>query len=145
MVVRNLMWQLAVMMVLRCTKQLDYPCQINLPQNLTSTTSVNIETNFSPYSNSRQSYHIRKQFIKIFQVHQLKPEIQSNPKKVNYLDINFILISGIYETFNKINNKPRYINDHPNHLPAILREISKYVSKRINTNSSNESALNKRA
>lgn len=55
------------------------------------------------------------------------------------------MISGIYETFNKINNKPRYINNHSNHLPAILREIPKYVSKRINTNLSNESTLNKRA
>ena len=61
---------------------------------------------------------------------------------MDYLDITFDLNTGTYKPYNKINNDPRYINASSNHPPNIIKHISKFVSKRISTNSSNEDIFN---
>ena len=41
-----------------------------------------------------------------------------------------------------MNNDPKYINAKSNYPPNVIKEIGKYVSKRISMNSSNEEIFN---
>ena len=72
-------------------------------------------------------------------------DIKCNLKIVNYLDISFDLNTDIYKPFNKPNNKPLYINASSNHPPSVVKQIPKFVSKRITTNSCNEDIFRKSA
>ena len=44
---------------------------------------------------------------------------------LGFLDVKFDLDNNVYKPIHKENNKPIYINKHSNHLPSILRQISK--------------------
>ena len=72
-----------------------------------------------------------KERIYLFQQHHLNLEIKCNLKIVDYLDITFDLITGLFKLYKKTNNIPRYVNAKSNHPPSIMKEIPKSVSKRI--------------
>ena len=81
--------------------------------------------------NGHQNDKVRKEMIDVFKQHHLNLEIKCNLKIVDYLDITFDLTTGFFKPYNKTNNIPRYVNAKSNHPPSILKEIPKFVSKRI--------------
>ena len=68
--------------------------------------------------------------------------IKCNLKIVDYLKIRFDFTTDLLKPCNKNQNIPRYVNEKSNHLPSILKEIPKSVSKRISSNSCNEQVFN---
>ena len=70
-------------------------------------------------------------------------DIKCNLKIVDYLDISLDLNTGIYKPFNKLNNKPLYINASSNLPPSVLKRFPKSVSTRITANSYNEDIFHK--
>ena len=83
--------------------------------------------------------------IKFFKHHGLDLEIICNLKRVDYLDVNFDLETGLFKPFNKPNNDPLYIHAKSNHPPSILKQIPKSVSNRLTSHSSNEDVFNEAA
>ena len=67
--------------------------------------------------------------IDLFKEHHLNLEMKCNLKILDYLNITFDLITGLFEKYNETNNVPRYVNAKSNHPPPILKEIMKSVSK----------------
>ena len=83
--------------------------------------------------------------MKLFKEYQLNLDIKCNLKIVDNLDISFDMNTGIYKPINKPNNKPLYINASSNHLPPVLKQIPKPISKRITANSHNQEIFRKSA
>ena len=80
--------------------------------------------------------------LHLFKEHHLNLEIKSNLKIMEYLDIRFDLITGLFKPYNKTNNIPRYVKAKSNHPPSMLKEIPKFVSKHITWNSCNKQVSN---
>ena len=93
-------------------------------------------------SNGPLTESIRKNIKDIFKDLGFKVEITSNIKEVNFLDVNFNLINGTYQPFQKENQTLSYVHKLSNHPNHVLRQIPKSICKRINTNSSNEDMFN---
>ena len=68
--------------------------------------------------------------IDLFKQHHLNLKIKCNLKIVDYLDM-FDFTTGLFKPCNKSNNTPWNVNAKSNDPPSILKEILKYVSKRI--------------
>ena len=81
---------------------------------------------------------VRKVMVDLFKRNGLALDIKTNLKKADYLDLTLNLENDSYQTYNKPNNDPLYINKLSNHPPAITKHIPRSVSKRISSNSSNE-------
>ena len=92
--------------------------------------------------NGHQNDKVRKEMIDVFKQHHLNLKIKCNLQIVDYLDITFDLTTGLFKPYNKTNNIPRYVNAKSNHPPSILKEIPKFVSKRISSNSCYEQVFN---
>ena len=92
--------------------------------------------------NGHQNDKVWKEMIYLFKQHHLNLEIKSNQKIVDYLDITFDWTTGLFKPYNKTNNIPWYVNAKSNHLPSILKEIPKSVSKCISSNSFNKQVFN---
>ena len=92
--------------------------------------------------NGHQNDKVWKEVIDLFKQHHLTLEIKCNLKTVDYFDITLYLTTGLFEPYNKTNNIPRYINAKSNRPLSILKEIPKYVSKRISSNSCNGQVFN---
>jgi len=95
--------------------------------------------------NGHEIDSIRKKLVELFKTHGLAIKISCNLKFSDFLDITFNLENGTYKPYNKPNNDPLYINTESNHPPTIIKQIPESVSKRISTNSSNESIFNQAA
>ena len=54
-------------------------------------------------------------------------------------------LTDIYKVLNKPNKKPLYINTSSNHLPSVLKQIPKSVSKRNTSYSYNKHIFRKSA
>ena len=50
-------------------------------------------------------------------------EIKSNLKKVEFLDVMFNLITGLYTPYNKSNDDLLYINTSSDHPPQIIKQL----------------------
>ena len=68
--------------------------------------------------------------------------IECNLKSVDFLDVTFDLKNNTYKPYCKPNNKPQYINKHSNHPRNVLKQLPKYIEKRISENSSNIEVFN---
>lgn len=64
-------------------------------------------------------------------------DIEMNLKIVDFLDLTFNLINGIYKPYKKPNDTFLYINRDLNHPPHILKELLKVPNDRFCRNSSN--------
>ena len=95
--------------------------------------------------NGHQNNKVRKYLMKVFKKYQLNLDIKCNLKIVDYLDISFDLITGIYKPFNKPNNKLLCINASSGHPPSVLKQIPKSASKRMTANSCNKDIFRKNA
>ena len=80
--------------------------------------------------------------IDLFKQHHLNLQIKCNLNILDYLDITLDLTTGLFKQYNKTNNISRYVTAKSNHVPSILKEIPKSVSKRISSNSCNEQIFN---
>ena len=80
-------------------------------------------------SNGPLTESIRKNIKDIFKDLGFKVEITSNIKEVNFLDVNFNLINGTYQPFQKENQTLSYVHKLSNHPNHVLRQIPKSICK----------------
>ena len=84
---------------------------------------------------------IEKNKQEVFQVlksNGLKITIEANKKVVNFLDVILSLTNGCYNPFMKPNNKLSYVHQQNNHRPALLKNISLNINKRLTSISSSK-------
>ena len=80
----------------------------------------------------------KKAIVQVFKECGLSITIQSNFKKVDFLDVTFDLNNNVYKPFRKEKSKPIYINKHSNHARSILKQLPKSIEKRISETLSNK-------
>ena len=85
----------------------------------------------------------RKNIIKIFKECGLSITCEVNKKIVDFLDVRFNLNDQTYEPYRKLNNEPVYINKQSNHLPNIIADIPKAMSKRLTNISCNKNVFDR--
>ena len=81
----------------------------------------------------------RKNFFKIFQECGLSIVLKINLTSVDFLDVRFDRKQETYTPYRKPNND---IHKHSNHPQNTLRDLLKFISKRISDTSSNEEIFN---
>ena len=91
--------------------------------------------------NERQIDKARKDIAKISKDIGFNIEIKTNLKIVDFLDITFNLIDGIYRPFKKPDDKLSYLHTSSNH-PPFIRQIPSSICCRLSDNSSNEEMFN---
>ena len=64
-------------------------------------------------------------------------------KAVNFLNITLNLTTGKYQTYNKPDSNPLYINILSNHPPSIIKNLPGNISKKINNLSVDKATFNK--
>ena len=80
--------------------------------------------------------NVRKNITGVFIDIGFSLEIETNRKKVNFLDVSLIIITKI-QTIDFF-----YIHSLSNHSPNLLKQISNSIHKRLSKNSSNEEICN---
>ena len=85
---------------------------------------------------------MRKIIIKLFKEVGFQLEIKFNLKKVEFLDVIFNLITGLYTPYKKPNDDLLYINTSSDHPPQIIKQLTNSINKRLCKNSANEQAFN---
>ena len=88
--------------------------------------------------NARGIDKIRKIIIKMFKDVGFQLEIKTNLKQVEFLDVTFNLITGLYTPYKKPNDNLLYINTSSNHLPEVIKQLTNSINKRLCENSANE-------
>ena len=58
-------------------------------------------------------------------------KIKTNLKKVDFLDVMFNLITGLYPTYKKLNHSLLYINTSSDHPPKIIKQRTNSINKRL--------------
>ena len=86
----------------------------------------------------RQAELAKKKICRIFKENGFNITAQANIKKVNFLDINMDLESGIYKPYMKPNDLPIYVHKDSNHPKGILENIPHSVNRRLSSISSNQ-------
>ena len=81
---------------------------------------------------------LKKNVVKTFKDYGLNITIEANFHIVYYLDVTFDLQKGIYLPYRKPDNPPVYINSCSNHPPTVIKQLPKWISKRLSDLSSNE-------
>ena len=79
---------------------------------------------------------LKKKLVKIFREEGLKITVEGGEKSVDFLDVMFDLNSGKYCPYIKPNTTTHYVSTQSNHPPAVLKSITKGISKRLSCNSS---------
>ena len=92
--------------------------------------------------NARGTNKMRKIIIEIFKEIGFQLEIKTNFKKVEFLDVTFNLMTGLYTIYKKPNDNLLYINTSYDHSPQIVKEIANSINKRLCENSANEQVFN---
>ena len=92
--------------------------------------------------NARGTDKMRKIIIRMFKEVGFQLEIKSNPKKVEFLDVTFSLITGLYTPYNKPNDNLLCINTSSDYPPQIIKQLTNFISKRLCENSANEQVFN---
>ena len=74
-------------------------------------------------TNARGIDKIRKVIIKMFKDVGFQLEIKTNLKQVEFLDVTFNLITGLYKPYKKPNDNLLYINTSSNHPPQVIKQL----------------------
>ena len=82
-------------------------------------------------ASGHEADRIRKEMAKIFQNLGLKITIQTNLKRVDFLDVTLDLTTGKYCPHRKPNDKPMCINCQSNHPPTIIKNLPASISRRL--------------
>ena len=85
---------------------------------------------------------IRKIIIKIFKNLGFQLVIKTNLKQVEFLNITFNLITGLYTPYKKPNGNLLYINTSSDHPPQMIEQLTNSINKRLCENSANEQVFN---
>ena len=93
----------------------------------------------------KQAEKIKQEICGIFQENHLRITIEVNKKVVDYLDVTVDLSTRLYRPYMKPNNTLQYINVKSNHPPAILKNISEGINKRLSEISSNKEVFDQAA
>ena len=88
------------------------------------------------YANGPKTERARKNIVMIFKDNNLKNTSECNLSATDFLDVTFDLNDGMYQPYRKPNAKPLYINKNSNHPPAIIKNLSRNIAKRISSLSS---------
>ena len=67
---------------------------------------------------------------------------ETDLKSVNFLYITLNLTTGKYQSYNKSDNNPLYVNILSNHPANIIKNLLNNISRRINTLSADETTFN---
>ena len=89
-------------------------------------------------SSARQQEKLSQSIRKIFADQDLAITIEINQTRVNYLDVNLDLETGLYKPFRKPGDKPLYVSAFSNHPPQILKNIPAGIERRLSDNSANQ-------
>ena len=89
-------------------------------------------------SSPRLQEKLRQRIIRIFGEQDLKITIEIGLTRVNFLDINMDLETGLYKPYRKPGDKPLYVSTYSNHPPQILKNLPAGIEKRISNNSANQ-------
>ena len=79
-----------------------------------------------------------KKLHKVFKDEGLKITVEGNLKKMDYLDFEMDLESGVIKPWRKPNSHPKYINVSSSHPPANIKSLPGMIQKRLSTLSSSE-------
>ena len=74
----------------------------------------------------------------MFKTAGLNITIQSGLGIVNFLDVQFNLNNGTYQSYRKPDNTLVYINKKSDYPPVVLKQLPKSLTKRISDISSDE-------
>ena len=66
---------------------------------------------------------IKKIIIKMFKDVGFQLEIKTNLKQLEFLDVKFNLITGLYAPYKKPNDNLLYINTSSNHPPQLIKQL----------------------
>ena len=80
---------------------------------------------------------LRKDVVKIFKYCGSNITIEANLHTVSYLDVTFDLKKDKYLPYRKPDNPPVYTNNCSNHLPTVIKQLPKSISKWLSDLSSN--------
>ena len=81
---------------------------------------------------------LKKNIVKTFKDCGLNITFKANLHAVYYLDVTFDLRKDTYLLNRKPDNPPVYMNNCSNHLPTVIKQLPKSISKRLSDLSSNE-------
>ena len=84
----------------------------------------------------------KKEVSNVFKSNGLQITIDANKKIVHFLDVTFDLKDESYKAYMKPNNKLSYVHRQSNHLPALLKNISLNINKRLTNISSSKEVFN---
>ena len=63
-------------------------------------------------------------------------------KKVDFLDINMDIVTGVYKPYVKPSNVQLYIHKDSDHPPNIIKNLPKSINRRLSNISANEEVFN---
>ena len=89
-------------------------------------------------SSPRLQEKLRQSIIGIFAEQGLAITIEINLTRVQYLDVDLDLETGLYKPYRKPGDRPLYVSAHSNHPPQILKNLPSGIEKRLSENSANE-------
>ena len=81
---------------------------------------------------------LKKIIIKMFKEVGFLLEIKTNFKKVEFLDVTFNLITGLYIPYKKPNDNSLYINTSSDHPSQVIKHLTNSINKRICENLANK-------
>ena len=84
----------------------------------------------------------KKEVSNVFKSNGLKITIDANKKIVHFLDVTFDLTDESYKPYMKPNNKLSYVHRQSSHPPALLKNISLNINKRLTNISSSKEVFN---
>ena len=87
---------------------------------------------------ARGTDKMRNIIIKMFKGVGCQLEIKSNLKKVEFLDVRFNLITGLYTPYKKPSDNLLHINTSSDHPPQIIKHLTNSITKRLCEHSANE-------
>ena len=81
--------------------------------------------------NARGKDKMRKIIIKMSKEVGFQLDIKSNLKKVEFFDITFNLITGLYTPYKKHTGNLLYINTSSDHPPRMIKQLTNSINKRL--------------
>ena len=83
------------------------------------------------YMTHKQTEETSQEISRIFKQNDISITSNENHKKVDFLDVNFDLDSGLFRPYKKENDCPIYIHTNSNHPPSVIKNIPASVNRRL--------------
>ena len=92
--------------------------------------------------NARGICKIKKIIIKMIKDVGFQLEIKTNLKQVEFLDVTFNLITGLYTPYKKPNDNLLYIDTSSDHPLQVIKQLTNSINKKLCENLANEQVFN---